>query len=141
MDVRVPTHYISFLLPPSLFLKSMRQLALLIAAGLFPFPLYASSFAYEDLASYPRYRVVLTENRIAESDILDNFDKVKKRSIGERVYKLIWVQQTTAWKQQCLIDTAAVFKCQPWHEQKERTQRGHDECPWAAFRVYDSRRR
>lgn len=78
----------------------MRQLALLIAAGLFPFPLYASSFAYEDLASYPRYRVVLTENRIAESDILDNFDKVKEASIhwGERVYSMGWGR--TAWKQQ-----------------------------------------
>lgn len=84
-----------------LYLKSMRQLALLIAAGLFPFPLYASSFAYEDIASYPRYRVVLTENRIAESDILDNFDKVKKKKHGcikERVYTHFG-QQTTAWKQ------------------------------------------
>lgn len=66
-------HCISFFLSS----KSMRQLALWIAAGLFPLPLYASSFAYEDIASYPRYRVVLTENRIAESDILDSFDKVK----------------------------------------------------------------
>ncbi|KAI7881080.1 L domain-like protein, partial [Lichtheimia hyalospora FSU 10163] len=51
-----------------------------LSTGLFPFPLYASSFAYEDIASYPRYRVVLTGNRIAESDILDNFDK-NERSV------------------------------------------------------------
>ncbi|KAI9320907.1 hypothetical protein BX666DRAFT_1875459 [Dichotomocladium elegans] len=57
-------------------MRALTSLVLLLeaVAVMLPDPLYASSFAYEDFISSARYRVVLTENQVPESHILEKQD-------------------------------------------------------------------
>lgn len=47
-------------------------------ALLLPACLAASSFVYEDILAYPRYRIVLTEEKIPESHVFGDSHEVDK---------------------------------------------------------------
>ncbi|KAI9278486.1 hypothetical protein BDA99DRAFT_554118 [Phascolomyces articulosus] len=52
-----------------------RTTILALLAGLLPLNCAASSFVYEDIIAQPRYRVVLTENKIPESSVYTDIEQ------------------------------------------------------------------
>ena len=65
--------------------------SVLALAGLLPLGICTSSFVYEDVAAHPRYRVVLTENKIPESAVYADIQADEK---SDKVFLNFFAMET-----------------------------------------------